>query len=70
MYLNTYMQITSIQSFYELINEVMRVTKRNYVYDPLTRSNHIDEVSYTYTLYDKKANIQTGPAAHSIDKLA
>lgn len=64
------MQITSIQSFYELIGEVLRVTKRNYEYDPLTRSNHISEVTYTYTLYDKKANIQTGPAAHTIDKTA
>jgi|LauGreDrversion4_2_1035121.scaffolds.fasta_scaffold553278_4 hypothetical protein len=64
------MQITSIQSFYEVIGAYLNVTKRNYVYDPLTRSNHITEVSYTYTLYDKKAQIEHGPAAHTIDKTA
>ncbi len=64
------MQITSIQNFYEVVGAYLNVTKRNYVYDPETKSNTISEVTYTYTLYDKKAQIEQGPAAHSIDKLA
>lgn len=70
MYLNTYMQITSIQSFYDLIGSYLTVTKRSYVYNPETKSNHIEEVTYTYTLYDRKAQVHSGPAAHSVDKTA
>ena len=67
LYLNTYMQITSIQSFYDVIGSVLNVTKRFYNYDPETKKNTIEEVTYSYTLYDKKGQTHSGPAAHSID---
>jgi hypothetical protein len=55
MYLNTYMQITSIQTITE---------------DPHTHKKSIETITYVYTIYDKNARTHTGPAAHSIDILA
>lgn len=67
MYLNTYMEITSIQTIFNRYPNTIELTQRNYVHDPITQKNTIETVTYVYTLYDKKAQVDDGPAAHRVD---
>jgi hypothetical protein len=67
MYLNTYMEITSIQTTVNRYPTSIELTQRNYVHDPITLKNTIESVTYVYTVYDKKANVDDGPAAHTVD---
>jgi hypothetical protein len=67
MYLNTYMEITSIQTIFNRYPASIELTHRNYVHDPITLKNTIESVTYVYSVYDKKATIDDGPAAHTVD---
>ena len=61
------MEITSIQTIFNRYPNTIELTQRNYIHDPITQKNTIESVSYVYTVYDKKANVDDGPAAHRVD---
>ena len=61
------MEITSIQTTVNRYPTSIELTQRNYVHDPITLKNTIESVTYVYTVYDKKANVDDGPAAHTVD---